>query len=44
MDDRRDDSQEPSQESSYEKPQIEDLPTQDGPAVTAAGDSPSRDA
>lgn len=41
MDGSREDSQEPS---GYEPPQVEDLPVQDGPAVTAAGDSPSRDA
>lgn len=35
-----DGSREDSKERTYEPPQVEDLPTQDGPAVTAAGDSP----
>lgn len=37
MDDRRDDSQ----ESSYEPPKVEDLPTQDDPTVVAAGPTKS---
>jgi len=39
MDDIRDDSQQPS----YEPPQVEDMPTQDGPTVVAAGGSPPQD-
>ncbi len=27
----------------YEAPQVEDVPAEDGPAVTAAGDSPPDD-
>ena len=39
-----DGNHEGSQErSSYEPPEVEDLPTQDDPAVTAAGDSPPPD-
>jgi hypothetical protein len=38
-----DGNREDSQERGYEPPQVEDLPTQDGPAVTAAGDSPQPD-
>jgi hypothetical protein len=30
----------PSDSRGYDPPSVEDLPAQDGPAVTAAGDSP----
>lgn len=32
------DQEPPSEE--YEPPQVQDIPAEDGPAVTAAGDSP----
>jgi hypothetical protein len=33
----------PSQRQEYEPPVVEDLPSEDGPAVTAAGKSPTGD-
>jgi hypothetical protein len=33
----------PEQPEDYEPPQVEDVPAEDGPAVTAAGDSPPQD-
>jgi len=43
-----DEPRHPSQDSaphpeSYEPPRVEDVPTEDGPAVTAAGKSPPTD-
>jgi hypothetical protein len=32
-----------AQEREYEPPQVEDVPAEDGPAVTAAGHSPPPD-
>jgi hypothetical protein len=37
-DEPRDQQQPPSE--GYEPPRVEDIPAKDGPAVTAAGDSP----
>lgn len=39
MSDERSDQRPPSED--YEPPRVEDIPAQDGPAVTAAGHSPS---
>ena len=33
--------QAPPQREPYEPPRVEDIPTQDGPAVTAAGQTPN---
>lgn len=40
MDRRHDDTSEPR---GYEPPEVEDLPAREGPAITAAGDSPPPD-
>jgi hypothetical protein len=40
-DDRRRESEERAEE--YESPRVEELPAQDGPAVTAAGKTPPQD-
>jgi hypothetical protein len=33
----------PQEGVGYEPPEVEELPAEDGPAVTAAGDSPAQD-
>lgn len=38
MSDHHSEHREPAEE--YEPPQVQDIPAEDGPAVTAAGDSP----
>ena len=40
MSDRRSDQQETHED--YEPPRVEDIPAEEGPAVTAAGDSPNQ--
>lgn len=37
---RHDSDPQPTPAEDYVPPRVEDLPAQDGPAVTAAGDSP----
>jgi hypothetical protein len=42
--DRDDERLDQVRERGYEPPRVEDVPTEDGPAVTAAGKSPPSDA
>ena len=32
-----------AERENYEPPEVEEMPAEDGPAVTAAGDSPTQD-
>ena len=41
--DRDDERQEQIRGPGYEPPRVEDVPSEDGPAVTAAGKSPPQD-